>query len=340
MDKLSAGIIGLGDSGVKLLGELNRNNNYRIKAVADRDKELAQNYGQQYDAVWYDDYRLAIVQEKLDVLFLMQPTYLCAECIALAAKKGVHVFKGAPLGRTLPEASQWIRQMEKAGKFFHVGARKRFSPGYLYCHQLLQEKRIGSIYLLQAEGVVNFQGEFDWRGDPVLSGGGVLLEMAYRLIDQITWNTGTPEKLYSLNTNFCSKRALPPYRTEDTAVVTMKFPDGAIGNLVCSWMSGNSEERFIVYGTEGKILAGENVLRLCDSAGNTIQEEHFKTDESWQISQEVRHFAGCIFDDKIKPVSTARQHLANVAIIETAYLSGRTQLPESVDVYGDVFEIE
>ena len=342
MNELRTGIIGVGGYGAKVLAELGRNEKFVVRAVADHNKELAQEYAQQYEAAWYDDYRSLIVEEKLDVLFLALPNYLCGECIQLAAKAKMHVFKEAPLARSLPEAMQWVGWMEKADVRFHVGARKRFAPGYLQGHKLLEEGRFGQIYLVRGETFLHYPDEkdgFDWRGDPVLSGGGVLLEEGCHLIDQIVRNLGSPENLYSLNTNKCSKRVLPPYRTEDTVVVTMNFPDGAMGNLLCSWMTGPTSERLLFHGTEGSLEVTANLLRLFEPDGKIVSEQVFEVDDSWLISQQIRQFGDSLLDPEIKPVSTARVHLPNIAIIESAYLSARTQLPETLKVYGSLFEI-
>ncbi len=340
MKILRTGVIGVGVKGVRLLEQLKENPHFSLEAIADQDKELAHSYAQKYDVTPYDDSRQLIVKEKLEVLFLSLPTYLCGEYIQLAAKAGTHVFKDSPLARTLPEASQWIELMEKANLQFHVSAPRRFSPGYLHAYQKVKDNQIGKVFLIRAEAFKRYVGDFDWRGDPVLAGGGVLLDMGYHLIDQMAWNMGAPEQLYSLNTSDCSKQALPPYLTEDTATVTMNFPNGAMGNLLCGWMSGPPSEKIYFYGTEGTLEATRSTLTLYDSQGKELSNESYEIDNNWMTEQQLINFADCLMDPDIKPVSTAREHLVNVAIIESAYLSARTQLPEALKVYGKVFAID
>ena len=89
MNKLRTGIVGVGGFGAKVLAELGKNDIFQIIAIADQSIERAKDYALQYDAVAYDDYRLLIVQEKLDVLFLTLPTFLCGEYIHIAAKAGI-----------------------------------------------------------------------------------------------------------------------------------------------------------------------------------------------------------------------------------------------------------
>ena len=340
MNEITVGIIGVGGYGQSILKELDHNEVFKVQAIADQDRDLAEDLAQQYSAQPYDDYRSLIVEEKLDVLFLTLPTFLCKECIRLAAREKMHVFKESPLARTLPEAMEMVKMMEKAGCHFHIGAQKRFSPGYLEAHNLLMENKIGPVYLIRAEQFLNYQGSWQWRGDPVLAGGGVLLEMAYHLIDQIVWSFDLPERVFSLNTSMCAKRVMPPYRTEDSVILNMQFADGAMANLVSSWMTGPESEKLIFHGLEGSIEVMPNRIHLYDPDNNTIKDVAYEVDQTWLISQQIRQFADMLLDDQIAPISTARHHLANVAVVESAYLSARTASPESLKVYGELFDIQ
>ncbi len=339
MDVLRAGIIGAGCYGEQVLKELDRNENFQIVAVADRIRQRAEQACKQYGGQPYDDFRQLIVQEKFDVLVLALPTYLCGECITLACRLPVHIFKDAPLARSLPEATQWIQQVEETRRQFHIGSRKRFAPGYLQCRHWLEKKLIGEIYLVRAESFYPRQGSLDWRGDPLSAGGGVLMEEGYRLADLILWSLGSPEQVYCLTGNRCCKRVVPPYRTEDTAVLSMKYPGDVIASVECGWMSGAKTEQILWYGTEGTLLCSPNLFIAYDMSGAVIHEDHYAIDDAWQIAQQIRHFSDCIRDDQVIPVSTAREHLANVAVIESAYLSAKTQLPEKLKVYGKLLSM-
>lgn len=339
MNELAVGIIGIGGYGNAVLKELDHNENFVVRAIADRDRELVEDVAQQYNAQPYDDYRSLIVEENLDVLFLTLPTFLCKECIRLAAREKIHVFKESPLARTLPEAMEMVKMMEKANCHFHVGAQKRFSPGYLEAHNLLTENKIGPVYLIRAEQFLNYQGSWQWRGDPGLAGGGVLLEMAYHLIDQIVWSFDLPERVFSLNNNMCAKRVIPPYRTEDSVILNMQFSGGAMANLVASSMTGPESEKLIFHGVDGTIEVSPDRIHLYDPDHNTIKDVAYDVSQDWLIAQQIRQFADMILDDQVKPISTARQHLANVAVVESAYLSARTRAPETLKVYGELFDI-
>ena len=331
MEPLRAGIIGVGGFGNTVLRALESVDLYHIEAIADQDRELAANLARQYDAVAYDDYRSLIVEAHIDVLCLCLPTYLCGECIPLAARKGVHVIKPGPLARSLDEAIDWSRQLEKANCQFRVGAPRRFAPAYLAAHEMISQGLLGDLYLVQAETFGWFGPDLAWRGDPVLAGGGALLERGYHLVDQLVWNLGVPENVYALQTSRGAKKALPPYRTEDSVSLLLNFPGPVVANLVVSWLAGPDRERLAVYGTEQSLEILPDALRLFDDQGRLIEEKHYPAHlQQWLVAQQLRQFADSLHDREIRPTCTAAEHLANLAVVEAAYLSCRTRTPEII----------
>lgn len=336
MNQLRTGIIGVGGYGQHVLKELGENEYFVVQSIADQDRELAQDLADQYDAKPFDDYRRLIVETRPDVLFLTLPTYLCADCIRLAAREKVHVFKESPLARNLPEGAEMIRAMEKAGCELAVGSRKRLAPGYLEARQVLLKQEIGKVFLIRAEQFFYYQGKWDWRADPGLAGGGVLLESAYSLVDLIHWSVGVPESVYCLSSHECNRKVIPPYRTEDTVMMTMNFSDGAVGQLTSSWMSGPETERIVYHGVEGTLDAGPNHCRLYNAVGELQNEAEFSVSDDRLISQQIKQFAECLLDRDAEPVSTVSEHLNNVSVVEAAYLSARTGMQEDLKVYDSV----
>lgn len=336
MKTLRTGIIGIGGYGSVLLAALAKDPVFVVVAIGDQDRDRAKAAAIDHDAVPYDDYRSLIVQENLDVLILALPSHLCGECIQLAARKGVHVLKETPLARNVPEASTWIDLMDKAGCRFQVSEQRRFAPGFLHGRRMIQDGRLGSVYLARAEAVCRRQGTFDWRGDPVLSGGGVLLEEGYHLIDQLAWCLGAPDRVYALQADRCSKQVLPPYRTEDAALVTLSFPDGAMASVCVACMTGPPVERVVYHGTEATLEVTGHTLLLYDTSGALVSQEAYDVDAVWLAGQAVREFADAVLGVTrgVAPVNTAGQHLVNVSTIEAAYLAARTQLPETPKTYG------
>lgn len=335
IDVLRAGVVGLDNDGQMLLARLAEHPAYQVVAVGDRDKERVDPATQRFGMAGYDDFRSMLVREKLDILFLMAPANECGECFTLAARAGMHVVKRWPVARSQPEAKQWGDLLGDHHRFY-VLAPWRFAPAYHRAGQLLAEQKVGTLYLVRAEVMTTRSGSLEWRGDPVLAGGGALLELGYSMIDLMIAALGPPDRVFNLMTMRCSKRVLPPSRTEDTATLVMNFSEGVVGNLVCSWMSVPSGERIIFHGTQGALEVQPDRLRLYDVEGRLVQEESFPADPAELVVRELTHIADSLRQPEVKPVSLAVDHLINMAVIESAYLSSRTQMPENLKIYGSM----
>ena len=108
-----------------------------------------------------------------------------------------------------------------------------------------------------------------WQTDPKLSGGGVLLHNGYKVIDQIVSNFGLAQQVYSLHTNQARDKQQRSYLTEDTAVITLKFSDTLVGNIITSRRSdmGPTQEYLRFYGKDKTLTINEKLLNIRDSQG-------------------------------------------------------------------------
>jgi len=217
---------------------------------------------------------------------------------------------------------------------------------------------VGRLYQ-QDEKQKEHPDEHLWLTDPKLAGGGVLLRDCYQIIDQIILNFGLPQQVYCLNTNQAQDKQQRMYLVEDTVVIMMKFSDMLIGNFLASRREGiGPEEEFLrVYGknkvltVNGQKLAinedkstiseekssikskksktAKKKLKVSDDIEKTADELIFDDDKSARMKKVLNNFALSILSpDENKLCSSAQENLKNMAVIESAYLSARTAMPE------------
>jgi predicted dehydrogenase len=383
-------ILGLSDQSLLLLECAVKAGLFKIEAVADKDGELAQKVAAQYGCAHYDDYRVAVTQTGLDIVFAAAPLHACAEYIRTALARKMHVLRIAPPARTFEELAEFVRQADSSGVIFGVAASLRLSRAYAALRQRLRAGQIENIFFVTAQCGAS-QSHEPWRRDPKLAGGGVLLYDCYEIIDQIVQIFGAPDEIYAVCTSQAPDRKQRLYVTEDTAVVTMKFADTLTINIIAGKTLKPHEHILNVYGKqisacisspvvgagfksarkppglswglspEGALyqppvvtggssaLKGRDNTELPDVAGsiksnfmngcclsilddqNNIIEE-FNDSETPQeaMSRILADFVQTIAEpDKAEPLSNGSDHLAAMALIESAYLSARTGAPES-----------
>jgi len=327
--KLKTAVLGLDDGGRLLLEAADKSGYFRIQAVADKDVQLAEKMAAQYNCAAYDDYRQLIMQNQFDCLLVAAGIYSCDEYVRAAIKKKFNVLKLAPAARNFEEAAEFARLAEQEDIKFAVANSRRFAQSFLAFRQFLQEGRIEQISLITAVCCLGGKVRPAWQADPKLAGGGVLLRNCYEMVDQIVWNFATPKQVYSLSTNTAGDRQQRLYLTEDAAIVTMKFNETCFGNLIASRIFGPEQEFLKVYGKDKILTVSDGRFTVSDALGRTEEESEYDDDELGRMSRLMENFAlSIVSPDKNRLCSSAAENLMNMAVIESAYLSARTAMPE------------
>jgi len=329
MNQLKTAVLGLDDQGQLLLEAAAKVDYFQIQAVADRDAEPAKKIADKYGCLAYDDYRQLIIQNQFDCLLVAAGTYSCDEYIRMAMKKKCSILRLSPPARNFAEAEGFVRLAEEENVKFAVASPNRFAQSFLALKKLLQENRIEQVFLITA--VYNGANENTptWQADLKLAGGGVLLYNCYEIIDQIIWNFGLPQQVYSLNTNQATDKQQKLYLTEDTAVVTMKFADTFFGTLTAGRTIGPRQNSLKIYGKDKTLTVSDNLFVIGDHLGRTIEEFEHADDKICCMKGVLENFALSILSpDKNRLCSSGTENLKNMAVIESAYLSARTGMPE------------
>jgi predicted dehydrogenase len=328
-NKLKTAVLGLDDRGEFLLNTASEIEHFEIQAVADKDTKRAEKIAAKYKCTAYDDYRQLIIQNQFDCLLVAAGMHSCDEYIRAAMKKKFNILKLAPAARNFEEAAEFAHLAKDENIKFAIANASRFGQSFLALRQFLQEGRIEQIFLITAYCAIGDEHIAPWQTDPKLAGGGVLLRNCYEIIDQIIWNFTVPQQVYSLNTNQAGDRQQRLYLTEDTAVVTLKFTDTFFGNLIASKVFGPEEKLLKVYGKDKILTVSNSRFIISDCSGWVIEEFEYEGDEQVWYKALLENFALSILSpDKNKLCSSGSENLKDMAVIESAYLSARTGMPE------------
>ena len=254
-------------------------------------------------------------------------------------KKRFNILKLAPPARDFEETAELVKLAEGENIKFAVANPARFAQSFSTAHKILRQGRIEHIFLIEAFCSVDDRDSAempDRHTDPKLAGGGVLLHDCYHIIDLILWCFPVPEQVYSLSTNQAPDKQQRLYRTEDTAVVSMRFTDALIGNLIAFHRSrlGLKQEFLRVYGkdkvltvTRGRLTISPAVLTGPESA--TDEESVYDDNQLSALTRLLDNFGlSLIAPEQNRLSSSGSENLKNMAVIKSAYLSARTGFPE------------
>lgn len=325
---LKTAVLGLNDHARMLIDCATKTGQFQIDAVADKDAELAQKVAADLNCRHYDDYRLAVMQSGIDVVFAAAPLHACAEYIHIALDKKMHVLRIAPPARTFNELTEFVRQAAENEVQFGIAAALRFNKAYIAMRDYIEQNRGENIFLVTLQCGVGLSQE-PWQRDPKLAGGGIILYDCYEMIDQLVLSFGTPDEVYAANTSQAHDRKQRLYVTEDTAVITMKFADTLTVNVLAS--KALPQARILIaYGRDSKVCIDQSRLTAVDDQNNLLSATDEPATHSELMMRMLADFSQSIAGAaQMPPVSSGADHLAAMALMEAVYLSARTGAPES-----------
>jgi len=253
--KLGFGIVGCGVVSSWHADAIRAIKEAELVAVSDVVEERARKMGEKYSIDWYTDYHELIKREDIDVINICVPSGLRAEVSIPAAEAGKHIISEKPLEVTLDKADQIIETAQKNKVKLAVIFQSRFSEGAGLLRKALREQRLDK--LVYGEASVKWyrtQEYYDsggWRGTWKLDGGGALMNQGIHAVDFLQWVMGEVESLCAYSGLLAHERI----EVEDTVAASLKFKNGALGNIIAmtSAYPGYSK-RIEVYGTDGTVV--------------------------------------------------------------------------------------
>lgn len=198
-----------------------------LVAVCDLVPEKAKAIGGQFSVPWFTDMHTMMAECDVDVVVVLTESGRHAEHVIALADYGKHIVVEKPMALTLSDADAMIEACEKAGIRLFVVKQNRFNVPVRKLREALEAGRFGKLVM----GTVRVrwcrpQAYYDqdsWRGTWALDGG-VLTNQASHHIDLLEWMMGEVDSVFAM-----TRTALVDIEAEDTAVVTVRFRNGALG---------------------------------------------------------------------------------------------------------------
>ncbi|UOE80901.1 Gfo/Idh/MocA family oxidoreductase [Vibrio splendidus] len=199
----------------------------RLAAVCDIVKEKAQKIGEQFDVPYFNDMHEMAKNVDIDAFVVLTESGKHADNVVELASYGKHIIVEKPMALTLEDADRMIEACDSAGVKLFIVKQNRFNVPVMKLREALEEDRFGQLVL----GTVRVrwcrpQAYYDqdsWRGTWAMDGG-VLTNQASHHIDLLEWMMGEVESVHAMSTT-----ALVNIEAEDTAIVNVRFRNGALG---------------------------------------------------------------------------------------------------------------
>ncbi len=284
----------------------------RLVAVYDINSEANNIVATEFKAIAVNSIQ-DLLNSDIDAVYIASPANKHSDQVIECARGKKHVLCEKPLGMTVREAEKMVSICKEEKILLGIGLMMRFGAQHQSALKIIQEGKLGQPVYGRAQLSCWYPPiNGAWRQDPETGGGGSLMDMGSHCIDLLEMFFG---KVKSVSCFI--KNNVHSYKSEDSAVVSMLFENGAIGTVDTFFcIPDNSSKNILeLYGSKGSIIAKGTIGQGAE--GEMIA--YLEGDNSGYNAEQIRNAAsGMVIDPK--PVNT---YLAEIEEFSCAILEKR-----------------
>ncbi len=260
--KIRIAIIGAGRIGLRHAKMVEINKDAELVAIVDADESVRAEVEQNHQVPFFTDatelYQSGI---EIDVVNICTPNYLHAPQSIEALNNKCHVLVEKPMALTKKDAEQVVHLSLQVNRRVFCVMQNRYSPPSKWLKQILEEKRLGEIYLANVNCFWNRDSDYYKGGDPsywkgkLALDGGTLFTQFSHFIDMMYWLLGDIE---NINARFFDFNHQNTTEFEDSGIVQFDFVNGGAGSINYSTAiyNSNMESSISIIGEKGSVKVG------------------------------------------------------------------------------------
>lgn len=314
MNKIKFAVVGSGHIGKRHAEMIKRNSEAQLVAMCDVLPKDA--VGLKESDVPFFSSLEEMLQAGLDidVVNICSPNGLHAQHSLQALDASKHIVCEKPMALTKGDCELIIFKALQMHKNVFCVMQNRYSPPSLWIKEMMENKALGEIYMVQLNCYWNRDDRYykkgSWKGSNALDGGTLFTQFSH-FIDIMYWLFGDIKDIQAKFNDFAHKHST---EFEDSGIVNFNFINGGMGSINYStaiWDT-NLESSITIIGQNGSIKIGGqymNEVEYCHVKDYTMP----KLAES-SPANDYGHYKG----------SAANHHYIIENVIDT--LKGRTRI--------------
>jgi len=317
------GIIGCGNIGRKRAKALGKGG--RLVACADTDLSRANALAGGANALAFDDWRLMLLVPEIDIVIIATLHDMLAEITLAAIQAGKHVLVEKPAARSPAELEPVMAEAMAAQVKVHVGFNHRYHRALQKAKEIVKSGALGPLMFIRARYGHGARVGYDreWRADPVLSGGGELIDQGPHLIDLSRWFLGE-----IVETQGFAHTYYWDMPVDDNGFMILKTAQQQVAFLQVSCTEWKNLFSMEIYGRDGKLdingLGGSygierlTYYKMLPEMGppETTSWEYPMEDNSWAV--EMAEFYDDIRLDR-NPEAGLRDAYESLKVVHSIY---------------------
>ena len=318
--EIGFGIIGCGAIGAKRADATSR-----VIGVFDIDSNKAKALSKKHNAKQYTSIVQMVQDTNIEAIIVATPNNQLAPCTKAAVEHGKHVLVEKPAGINVAELQIIADIASSNNTLIRIGFNHRYHPALQKAKQIIEGGNIGEIMFIRGRyGHGARKGyEKEWRANPLLSGGGELIDQGIHLIDLSRWFLGEFTKINGFTATYFWDMPV-----DDNAFISLRTEDGRAAWLQVSCTEWKNMFSYEIYGKTGKIqidgLGGSygtekiTLYKMTEAMGppDTSSWEYPRGDMSWV--EELNEFKQDILQQR-NPSPNIVDAIQALKIVEAIY---------------------
>lgn len=298
-----------------------------LMAIWDEDTGGGRVAAERFGVPFAPDLQTLLSQDDLDAVLITAETVRHRELCEAASKAEKHILCEKPLATSLDDAEAMIAAAEARGVILATAFPMRHNLPARRLKALLDQDVIGRVLAIRATNHGTLPP--GWFLDPVLAGGGAVMDHTVHVADLLRWYLGEePFEVYAEISH-----GLHHVPVEDAAFLTISFPSEVIATLDPTWSRPPS---FPTWGDVTMEIAGERGTLHLDVFAQKLILNTRGSDRtewiSWGADADeamIADFAQAVRKGR-RPAADGRDGERALAVALTAYVSARLHQAASI----------
>lgn len=201
------------------------------------------------------EYKMIMEDKSIDAVAICSSTDTHSMLIIEAAKAGKHIFCEKPVDYDLKRIAAAIEAVKTAGVKCQIGFNRRFDSNFRAVREMIAGGKIGDLHILR----VTSRDPAPPPPEYARSSGGMFLDMTIHDFDMAVYLAGSPvEEVFAASAVLVDPE-IGKAGDIDTAVITLRFANGAIGTIDNSRKAVYGyDQRAEAFGSGGMVATANN----------------------------------------------------------------------------------
>jgi len=202
----------------------------RLVAIADDDPRRGTTMAARFGVNYAGDAADLLARADIDAVVVTSENARHAAHVVAAARAGKHVLCEKPLATTRDDALDMIAACREAGVNLQTAFPMRFGPPVLALRDAIAAGAVGEPVAVMATN----HGRMPpgWFSDPVLAGGGAVMDHTVHVADLLRWILG--REVVTVYAE-AGTRMHPGIAVDDVGMLLLTFEGGLFASLDASW---------------------------------------------------------------------------------------------------------